>query len=527
MSSVLGQLPDDVEALKTFIANQATTLAGITARNEQLQQENQHYKSQVIVLQEQLNIALAKRFASRSEQLSPDQIRLFDEAESTACAETEVVPEESVAVSAHRRKKGARKPLPERLPRIEVVHELPEHERRCEHDGRLLAEIGEVVSEQLDIVPAKIQVLRHIRKQYACDCGQCIKTAPLPAQPIPKSMASPGLLAHITVCKYADALPLYRQERILQRIGVDIPRATLANWMIRAGQLVQPLINLMRDRLLDYDIVQMDETPVQVLREAGRRAQSKSYLRVQRGGPPDGRVILYDYDPSRSGAVPQRLLAGYSGYLQTDGYEGYNAVVAGNGLKQLGCMAHARRRFDEAVKAQGKRKRRGKAWRGLSFIQALYRVEKQARSMTPQQRYAYRNVQAKPILDKLRSWLDDTLPQVPPKGAVGNALRYLHEQWDKLTCYLDDGRLEIDNNLCENAVRPFVMGRKAWLFSDSVAGVSASANLYSLIETAKAHGLEPYAYLREVFTKLPGATTVEDIEALSPGTINIEHINPR
>ena len=516
---MLDQLPDDIEALKTFIANQATTLDGMIARNEQLSEQNQQYKSQVVLLQEQLNIALAKRFASRSEQLSPDQLRLFDEAEMTSSAEAEVEPEESVAVSSHRRKRGGRKPLPQRLPRIDVVHELPEAERRCDHDGRLLTAIGEVVSEQLDIVPATIQVIRHIRKQYACDCGQCIKTAPLPAQPIPKSMASPGLLAHITVSKYADALPLYRQETILQRIGVDIPRATLANWMIRAGMLVQPLINLMRDRLLDYDIVQMDETPVQVLKEIGRRAQSKSYLWVQRGGPPGGRVILYDYDPSRSGAVPQRLLAGYSGYLQADGYDGYNAVVAANGLTPLGCMAHARRRFDEAVKAQGKNQRRGKAWRGLSFIQKLYRVEKQSRSMVPDERQAYRAEQAKPLLDEMRVWLDEALVQVPPKSATGKALSYLHQQWGKLTRYLDDGRLEIDNNHCENAVRPFVVGRKNWLFSDSIAGVKASANLYSLIETAKTHDLEPYAYLRQVFTELPGAQTIEAIEALLPENV--------
>ena len=510
MQSVLDQLPDDVHALKELVRNQA-------ARNEQL-------STQVVLLQEQLNIALAKRFASRSEQISADQIRLFDEAESTTDVVDVLDAEDSVTVSSHRRKTGGRKPLPERLPRIEIIHELPESERRCEHDGQWLKEINEVVSEQLDIVPATIRVLRHIRKQYACDCGRCIKTAPLPVQPIPKSMASPGLLAHITVSKYQDALPLYRQETILNRIGIELGRATLASWMIKVGVLVQPLINLMRDRLLEYDIAQMDETPVQVLKEEGRPAQSKSYLWVQRGGPPDGRVILYDYDPSRGGAVPQRLLAGYAGYLQTDGYEGYNAVVATQGLKSLGCMAHARRRFDEAVKAQGKHKRRGKAWRGLSLIRKLYRIEKAARGLTPDARYAYRREHARPVLDEIRAWLDVALAQVPPKNATGKALHYLHTQWDKLTRYLDDGRLEIDNNRCENAIRPFVMGRKVWLFSDSVAGVNASANLYSLIETAKAHGLEPYAYLREVFTKLPAATSVETIEALLPGNIEASQI---
>jgi hypothetical protein len=192
-------------------------------------------------------------------------------------------------------------------------------------------------------VPAKIQVIRHIRKQYACKCGQCIKTAALPGQPIPKSMASPGLLAHIAVSKYQDALPLYRQETILRRIGVDIPRITLANWMIQVGILIQPLINLLWDRLLEYDTIQMDETTVQVLKEPDKQAQSKSYIWLQRGGPPDKPVVLYDYDPGRSAEVPKRLLGDFRGYLQTDAYAGYNAVVAANGLTRLGCMAYARR----------------------------------------------------------------------------------------------------------------------------------------------------------------------------------------
>ena len=274
------QLPDDVDALKSLLAEQATKLDQFVVQIEQLTTENQRYKVQVLTLTEQLNLALARRYAASSEKLSPDQISLFDEAE----LDNEVLDivvdastdDDEITVAAHQRKKRGRKPLPDHLPRIDVVHELAEDDRRCEHDGKLLAEIGEVISEQLDIIPAKIQVTRHIRKKYACDCGQCIKTAPLPAQPIPKSMASPGLLAHITVSKYQDALPLYRQETILQRIGVDIPRATLANWMIKAGCLVQPLINLMQDRLLSHDVIQMDETTVQVLKECGKKAQSKS-----------------------------------------------------------------------------------------------------------------------------------------------------------------------------------------------------------------------------------------------------------
>ncbi len=220
------QLPDDIDALKALVMEQ-------TARAD-------HLDARVITLQEQLNLALARRYAASSEKLSPDQIRLFDEAEVDLLddAVDEVEQDDMVEVPAHTRKKRGRKPLPDTLHRVDVIHEIPEDQRHCPHDGQLLAEINEVVSEQLDIIPAQIRVIRHIRKQYACTCGQSIQTAPLPGQPIPKSMASPGLLAHITVSKYQDALPLHRQEQILQRIGVDIPRATLANWMIRCGQLV-------------------------------------------------------------------------------------------------------------------------------------------------------------------------------------------------------------------------------------------------------------------------------------------------
>ena len=444
MEKALKQLPDDVESLKSLVADQLV-------RNEQLSAQNQRYKAQVLSLQEQLNLALARRYAASSEKISPDQYLLFDEAE----ADTEVEWEDDkIIVPAHTRKKGGRKKLPETLPRVDVVHKLCGDDLTCPHDGAVLNEIGEKTSEQLDIIPAKIQVIRHIRKQYACKCGQYIKTAGLPKQPIPKSMASPGLLAHIAVSKYQDALPLYRQETILRRIGVDIPRVTLANWMIQVGILIQPLINLLRDRILEYDIIQMDETTVQVLKEPDKRAQSKSYIWLQRGGPPAKPVVLYDYDPGRSAEVPKRLLGDFKGYLQADAYAGYNAVVAANGLTRLGCMAHARRKFTDAIKAQGKNKKRGEAHRGLALIRKLYRVERQARKLEPPERYARRN----------------------------------------------------------------------WLFSTSVKGVKASANLYSLIECAKINGLEPYAYLRHVFTELPKAGTVEAIEALLPGDLKKDQI---
>ena len=412
-----------------------------------------------------------------------------------------------------------------------MIHELPAEERICTHDGEALVEIGEEISEQLDIVPAQVRVLRHVRKKYACPhCQLGVKTAPLPPQPLPKTMASPGLLAHIAVAKYQDALPLHRQEHILKRIGVELPRATLAAWMIKLGIWIQPLINLLQDVLLGYDVLQMDETTLQVLKEPAKLPQSNSYLWVRRGGPPDLPVLLFDYDPSRSQAVPLRLLEGYRGYVQVDGYDGYNAVGLRSDIVLVGCMAHARRKFDEAVKAQGvdrdNPEKIGKAMEGLRYLQALYRIERECKGSFSEERYSVRQQKAKPLFETLRAWLDAALPTVAPQSMTGKALTYLHNQWPKLIRYLDDGRLSIDNNRVENAIRPFVIGRRNWLFSDTVRGAQSSANLYSLIETAKANGLEPYAYLRHLFTELPKAQTLEQIEALLPFHAKTQQLTP-
>lgn len=226
------------------------------------------------------------------------------------------------------------------------------------------------------------------------------------------------------------------------------------------------------------------------------------------------------YDAGRGAGVPLCLLEGFRGYIQTDGYDAYNAVVASNGLMHMGCMAHAGRKFSDAVKPEGKNKKPSKAQHGLALIQKLYRVEKQAKQLTSRERFDYRQQHAKPILERLRRWLDDSLPNVLPSSTAGKTLNYLHNEWDKLTCHLDDGRLKIDNNLAENVIRPFVVARKNWLFSTSCEGVNASANLYSLIETTKANGLEPYACLRYLFAELPRADTVDAIEAPLPGNVN-------
>lgn len=503
----------------------------LVEKNTLLEQENRRLKSKYEALLEQVRLFQRQRFGASSEKFPADQQDLFNEAEALVDdEEQEAVAQGSIdsseaAATARPQKKRGRPSLPAELPRIDVVHDLPAAQRGCP-EGHELKVIGEAISEQLDIIPAKIQVLRHIRKKYACPCCEAhVKTAPLPPQPIPKSNASAGLLAYLVTAKFLDALPLYRQSQMLQRLGLDIARGTLAAWMIRCAELIQPLINLLQEQLRHYDIQHRDETTLQVLKEDGKKAQSKSYLWVQRGGPPGRPVTLFTYAPSRGQRVAAELLTDYQGYLQTDGYAGYDAVCAQNGLCQVGCFAHARRKFDEALKAQGPKSKAGKASKGLLYIQKLYRIERLSKELTPEERYQRRQQQSVPLLDELRTWLDRSLPQVPPTSLTGKALTYLDNQWDKLIRYCEDGRLDIDNNATERTIRPFVIGRNNWLFADTVAGAKASANLYSLIETAKAHGLEPYRYLRHLFTELPQAQSLEDIEQLLPWHVDKVQIN--
>jgi len=526
-------LPDDPAALKALVREQAFEIER---------------------LKEELRLATHKRFGASSEKADPDQGQLFNEAE--VLGSMPPAPEaDEITVPAHTRAKGGRKPIDDRLPRERIEHDIPEAEKLCPcGSGHARPRIGEVVTEQADIEPAKVKVVQHVRFKYGpcCQCdgvfppvaderekadatsgdasaagepravvvpeARAIIVAPLPAQPIPKSMAAPGLCAFIATAKYQDGLPLYRQETILARHGLTVSRATLASWMIRLGELIVPLINLAEEVQLAYDVLQMDETTVQVLKEEGRAAQSQSRMWVRRGGPPDKPVILFNYEPTRSGKVAWRLTEDFKGYLQSDGFSGYDAVGKREGVVHIGCLAHARRKFDEAMKAQRAGDRGGLAAEGLALIQRIYRIEKAAREagLTPEQRKQLRHERARPVWDELRRWLDAKRGHAPPQMLIGKAMTYLDNQWPQLIRVLDDGRLEVDNNRCENALRPFVLGRKAWLFSDTPAGAEASARLYGLIETAKANGCEPYAYLRRVFTDLPKATTLAQVDALLP-----------
>jgi transposase len=524
------ELPDSVEDLRALVLSQQGLIEEAQSRVEEKQSLVDEQHDRIEFLEEAIRLLRSQRFAAKSEKASRSQLGLFNEAEAGVHEDAVGEIEEEIDVPAHKRRKGGRRPIPDVLPRVEVLHDLTEQEKVCPHDAsHTLVRIGEEVSEQLDIIPSVLQVIQHIRPKYACStCKEGVRIAPLPPQPIPKSQAAPSLLAHVVTSKYVDGLPLYRQEKMLSRIGMDLPRSTLASWVVKLGDLVEPLVGQMCGEIRHYDVVQCDETPFQVLKEPGKRAESQSYLWALRGGPREHPLVVYTYDPSRSAEVPKRLLKGFQGYLQTDGYEGYTALGQEPGIEHVGCWAHARRKFDEALRGQGKSRKKGtksspkesKARQGLAQIQKLYKTERDLVDATPEQRHAARQEQTAPRLEKLRAWLDASLPSVPPQSLTGKALAYLHRQWPKLIRVLDDGRLPLDTNLVENAIRPFVVGRKAWLFADTVGGARASANLYSLVETAKANGIEPWAYLTYLFERLPAATQPADLEALLPHRID-------
>ena len=479
------------------------------------------------LLHAQLQAAKHKLFAAKSEARGTEQRDLFlNEAEALATAPAQESEPGTVEVGAHRRPKRGRKPLDPALPREVVRHELPVEERVCPHDGTTLVEIGAEISKQLDIVPQQVRVIQHQRVKYACPCcDQGIKTTPAPARIIPKGLLTESALAWITVAKYQDALPLYRTAALLARFGGDLSRNTLAASVVRLGVAVQPIINLLRDHLLDSDLVYGDETTVQVLKEPGRAAQTKSYLWAQMNGtgPP---VRLFSYAPTRSTAHALTLYAGIKSkvVLMTDGYEPYNEVARVHDLVHLGCWAHARRYLIEAEQAIPKAQRAEHPVTALiTRIGDLFAVEAKAQDagMAPMARQRLRDEFSRPRLAEIEDLLLRHLHTVLPQSLFGKALQYLHGQWPKLVRYLDNGAWPISNNPCENAIRPFVVGRRNWLFSDTVGGATASANLYSLIETCKANGVDTYPYLVALFKALPSARTADDYEALLPWRLTL------
>jgi transposase len=489
---------------------------------QKLQQQVEELTAKLQWYEEQFRLSKQRQYGASSEKTSSDQLELplFNEAEVTANPE---VSEPTVETITYQRKKkqGERQAKLENLPTETVEYRLPEEEQVCSCCNGVLHEMSTEVRQELKVIPAEVQVVKHVRYVYACrhcerhEIQTPIVTASMPAPVYPGSLASPSAMAYLMNQKYVEAMPLYRQEKQWDRLGIPLSRQTMANWMIYgATTWLRLLCDRMAEHLLKQDILHADETTLQVLSEPGRSAMSSSYLwlyRTGREGPP---VILYDYQQTRASKHPQRFLAGFRGYLHVDGYAGYNGLSA---VTLVGCWAHARRKFAEALKSlpASANSTAVTAQEGLAFCNQLFAIEREAKEMSPEERLALRIESSQPVLEAFFAWLRIQTPKVLPKSALGQAIKYCRNQWERLEAFLADGRLEIDNNRSERSIKPFVIGRKNWLFANSTRGARSSAIIYSIVETAKENGLNPLNYLTYLFEELPNLDT-KHLDTLLP-----------
>lgn len=513
----------DVQTLENEIDILNQQIVSSSEKEQQLENENE-------LLREQIRLLQAKLFGRKSEKVLSSngvvQLPLF---EFTAPQEEDEEAAQEIKIEGHTRKKRGRKPLPDHLPRIEVIHDVSEEEKVCEC-GCQKDCIGEKKAEQFDIIPSKMQVIVHIRPQYACkacegveDDGPSVVIAPPPAQVIPKSIASAGLLAYTFTAKFVDGLPFYRQQKRFSRLGVEISRSTMCGWSMKTAAYCKPLIELLRSEILSGPLIGIDETTTLVMNEPGRKNTTKSYMWIFRGGSSEHPVLLFQYHPSREGNVAAGFLRGYKGYVQTDGYSGYDFLDHLINITHIGCWAHARRKYMDVVKARqvrkGKKKKKvGIADKALGYIRVLYQVERRIKNekLKQEQISILHKEHSRQILEEFKEWLDAQVHNIPPKSILGKAVKYTLNQWHRLIGYIEEPFLTPDNNMVENAIRPYVIGRKNWLINGAPKGAEASAIFYSLIETAKANGLEPYHYLRFLLEKLPLAQSQDDYKALLP-----------
>ena len=528
--------PNLPAAVQAYIRELETRALADATRIAELIQHSTELSERIQILEEQFRLAQSKRFAPSSEK---HKDRGFNEAEQMAAQalaegddgqtddeqDAPSVPDTGLPEADRPEpKKRGRKPLPADLPRQRIEYDLPEDQKVCPCCAQALHRMGEEVSEQLHI-EVKASVLSHVRFKYAC--RHCDKTglqtpivsAQMPKQPLPGSHASASILAAVTVGKYVDGTPLYRMEDVLARANIPVSRGTLANWIIRPSELhYRRIYDALHKTLLSQSTIHGDETSVQVLKESDKTAQSKSYMWVYRSAEDCKEpVVLFDYQPGRGQQYPQAFLAGFNGMLMTDGYSAWRTL---DGITHLGCLAHARRLFVDAHK--GQKKPGGRAQQALDYFRALYQVETLAKGDLPEGQdrigYAYRLRQqhSVPLLTAFKKWLDELAPQVLPESLLGKAIAYTCNQWPYLSRYVTDGRAAIDNNVCERDIRPFVTGRKSWLFSDTVAGARASATIYSLMLTCRACDVEPHTYLMHVLNELPQRAEDADVSDLLP-----------
>jgi transposase len=477
-------VPDSVQALRDLIERIQAELRFEQTRNAAL------------------NVEIARlkrwRFGSSAESLdATTQAVLFDAIVADTAIEDRAAQDEAKPPPAApaAKRQAVRQALPASLPRIDRHHEIAATHCAC---GQALKRIGQEVSEQLDCVPAQFFVLRHIRGKYACACCQTIQAAPMPAQMIDKGIPAPGLLAQVVVAKHDDHLPLYRQTEIYARSGVHIPRSSMAQWIGICGVRLTPLAEALKDFILDHDVVHADETPVAML-APGKGRTKRAYVWVYRTTNfVAQRAVLYDFSTSRGGDNARRVLQGFDGTLVTDDFSGYHALQ-GQGVTAALCMAHARRKLYEAHQFTAS----PIAGQAVALIARLYEVEREARELQPEARRLLRQQRAKPVAEALHAWLSEQRQKLAKADVTAKAIDYALSNWPALTRYLDDGRVPIDNNAAENAVRPLAIGRKNWLFVGSLQAGERAAVVLSLIESAKLNGHDPWAYLKDVFERLP------------------------
>lgn len=493
----------------------------------QQEQTIQQQKSSIANLHHQLHLFRTARFGRKSEKgVVPEQYALqFDEAVPTVEEEAPEVAGTTETITYTRAKKGTgRKVLPQSLPYVEQVHDLSNEEKQC-GCGCTLTHIGDDITEQLDVVPQMTFRVVHIRKKYACkDCEETILTAKRPRQPIPKSIASPGLLAAVIDAKFNRHMPLYRQEAMFSESNISVTRGTLSNWMIKSANLLTPLVKLMEDGIQNHDVAYADETSLQVLKEKERLPTQKSYMWLFIGGPPDKRAFVYQYHPSRTHQIPFDFFADFKGYLHADCYKAYVALGKQEHVHHVACWAHARRYFVDVAKST---KKEGLAHQVVKLIGKLYQLERKLKDENASyaQTFMRRVKDARPILAQIEKLLDDAQLKVPPKSPLGVALHYSLTHWNALNHYLYDGRLEIDNNRSERAIKPFVIGRKNWLFHGNDIGARAGSILFSLIETCKQHQVEVFSWLKYVLGNIHQAETAEQLENLLPYNIDRQLLN--
>jgi len=478
----LPPLPDDPVVLKQMIAELLATL-------RESRRDNEHLRAR-------LDQLLRRLYGPRTERINTEQLLLF--ADVVPSAPPPPPEREPIAPSAAKRGHGRRKPARE-LPRIRVAHEVPEAERSCPSCHQPREVIGVETSEQLDYQPASLFVVVHERTKYVCKhCEEHVAIAAKPAQPIDKGLPGPGLLAHVVTCKYADHLPLYRLERIFERQGVELSRSTLCDWMRDAAKLLQPLYARLVDAVLHADVLHTDDTPVPVLDETrDTTRQGRMWVYLGDGAHP---YTVFDYTPNHSRDGPVRFLASYTGYLQADAYGGYDGIYVGSAgrIVEVACWAHARRKFFEARTTDPERGHAAIAW-----IRRLYDIEDVVKSMSDVDRAAYRQEHARPLLTSFAQWLREQREMVLPKSPIGQAMAYALSNWEALCRYTDVGFLAIDNNAAERAIRPITLGRKNWLHLGSDNGGHTAAVLFTFTATCRRHDLDPFAYLRDVFARLP------------------------